>query len=102
MMPPCQLAAGGNNTGDTSKGDWVPGDQDSLNQLSNEHMSSQRPKQHAQGLHGSVAGPLSIYYSYYQFSIFVGLLIMRTSRSLTLLPVLETLSLLMGCWVYSV
>ena len=42
----------------------TPEEQDPLNQLSKVHMSSQKLRQQAQGLHGSVPGPLSIYYDF--------------------------------------
>lgn len=35
-----------------------------LSQLSKVHIDSQRPQQKSQGLHGSVPGPLCIYYSF--------------------------------------
>jgi hypothetical protein len=44
--------------------------------------------------HGSAAGPQYIYYSF-QFSTFIGLLSVQTSKSLDLVP---SLGLLSSCW----
>lgn len=53
-------------------------------------MNSQRLKQLSQDLHGSAPSPLHIYYSF-QFTV-MGLLIVRTSEFLILVPTLEDLS----------
>lgn len=55
------------------KGQRKPRERDSLKQLKIAHMSSQKLKQHAQGLHRSALGPLHIHYSS-QFSSSMGIL----------------------------
>lgn len=59
----------------------IRGERGPLNPLRKAYMDSQRMKQQAQGLHGSMPGPLCMYYSYWR-SIFMELL--STSGSLTL------------------
>jgi hypothetical protein len=69
-----------------------------LSQLSKVHIDSQRPQQKSQGLHGSVPGPLCAYYSHL-FHILITIMTVRMSASLTLVPTLESLFLLLGCHV---
>ena len=68
------------------------------NQLSRAHRGSQRLKQQSQNLHGTALDPLRIYYVV--GSVFWGgLLTMGLGLSLTLLPALGSLFLLLGCLV---
>lgn len=63
----------------------TPTEQEPLNQLNKATMNSVGLKQKAWGLHRSALYPLCIKCSF-QFSIFMGLLSLETSRSLILVP----------------
>jgi hypothetical protein len=69
-----------------------------LNELSREHMSSQKLNHQGQGLHGSAPDPFPIDHSY-SLNIFMGLLTVITGGSLTTFPDLLMLFLLLGCHV---
>lgn len=78
------------------RGEWrTPGEQGSLNQLSNMHMNTQRLKQQTQGLYGSIPGPLPIHCSY-QLSTFVRLFPWKQVSLYFFWLLLELLS---SCWV---
>lgn len=61
------------------------GEQGLLKQLSQAHVNPQRLKRQRQGLHRSTPGPLHTYHRF-QFSTFLGLPNLSTSRSLLLVP----------------
>lgn len=69
-------------------------EQSPMNQRSKEHMGSQRLRLQSPVLHRCTLGPLHIHFSY-QLNIFMGLLIIRTSGSLSLVPSVGILFLLL-------
>jgi hypothetical protein len=81
-----------------SQRSWrTPGEHGSSNQLSWTHMGSQRLKWQTWSLNGSVPGPLCTCYGCWH----VGLTTMGVGVSLNLLPDLEILFILLGCFVQS-